>query len=332
MSRIIFSQGKQKEFLTAIKNKSGLGLQKLSQGTGKTPRTLNAWLNEKTSADYDVILKLSKIYNIIIPKPFEVKDDFWNAKRAAKIGGMATLKKHGNIGTPDGRRLGGKNALIVHAMDHTGFKVRKQVYFPERTEELAEFIGILMGDGGIAKYQVVIYLGSKTDALYAAWVQKFIKKLFRLSSSVIDNGSVIKIMISRVELVEFLLATGLSRGNKIINKLDIPGWIKENKNFCIGCLRGLIDTDGCVYLDKHHVGNKNYTSICVDFTSASPSLMNSVALILDNLLINFTSWNRSLRIRKEKDVIKYFESVNSHNPKHLKKYNDYFKAKHGEVA
>ena len=55
--------------------------------------------------------------------------------------------------------------------------------------ELAEFMGIMLGDGFIKsnETQLGITLNSETDYLYAKYVSKLIKALFNLKPSIIQN-------------------------------------------------------------------------------------------------------------------------------------------------
>ena len=76
---------------------------------------------------------------------------------------------------------------------------------PLRSNELAEFAGILLGDGGITKYQVTLTLHSRNDELYSKFVIDLIKKLFGVQPAVYSkkDALAINIVVSRKELVSF---------------------------------------------------------------------------------------------------------------------------------
>ena len=62
---------------------------------------------------------------------------------------------------------------------------RKQVLLPKRSERLAEFFGIMMGDGGINnKWQANITVNAVADAAYALHIVKLIEELFGISPAV----------------------------------------------------------------------------------------------------------------------------------------------------
>ena len=63
---------------------------------------------------------------------------------------------------------------------------------------------------------------------------------------------------------EKLLGWKAKNGSKFVQKVNVPNWIKENNNYKINCLRGLIETDGSIYNDR------GYTMMI--FTSVIPAL------------------------------------------------------------
>lgn len=42
----------------------------------------------------------------------------------------------------------------------------------------------------------------------------------------------------------------VGKGSKVDQQVCAPGWIKENREYATHCLRGLLETDGCIYLDR----------------------------------------------------------------------------------
>lgn len=330
MSRLILTKGHQKKFLADVKAKTELSFRALGEICHKNPKNLSDWYIEKSTIPYETALFLSKKFHIKIPDGGKVLPDFWHVNEAGKSGGKKTILQHGNPGTTRGRKLGGINSINSHKRLNTNFKRRQKIEIPQKSEALAEFFGIIIGDGGISKYQVTVTLSGLVDSEYSNWLTNFIEKLFKINASwKKDKKNVIRITISRTSLTDFLVDNGLPRGNKIKQQIDMPKWIIGQKKFSISCVRGLIDTDGCVYLDKHSYKNKGYQNICLDFTSASKKLLDSVYKILDDLKLEPKKYEKSIKIRKKKNVIKYFKIIGSHNAKHLNKFNSFIK---GEVA
>src|SRR3989338_7696165 len=69
-------------------------------------------------------------------------------------------------------------------------KKRTDVKIPNKySEDLAEFFGIMLGDGHLSHFQVVVSLGNKEEK-YAKHVRSLIKKIFKagVKISVRSNG------------------------------------------------------------------------------------------------------------------------------------------------
>ncbi|MDP2665234.1 MAG: LAGLIDADG family homing endonuclease, partial [bacterium] len=200
----------------------------------------------------------------------------------------------------------------------------KTIYKPRRGIELAEFVGIMMGDGGISKYQVAITLHHIDDLEYASFVVNLIKKLFRVTPSVYHSpkDSINDIVVSRKELVQYLHKLGLPIGNKVKQQFDIPKWIKRNRKFSIACVRGLVDTDGSIFTHRYRVKGKWYAYKKLSFTSASEPLRESVHSLLQKFGFHSRKTNDDVRLDSIKDMEQYFSSIGSHNPKHLRRYKN----------
>src|SRR3989344_6556012 len=99
---------------------------------------------------------------------------------AARIGGLVRQKMYGDLGTPEGRAKGGMNSLATHKRLKTGFKLLRTIRFPRPSARLAEFLGIIMGDGHVGKYQVTFCTNSITDSQHAKYVYELARSLFRV--------------------------------------------------------------------------------------------------------------------------------------------------------
>lgn len=191
---------------------------------------------------------------------------------------------------------------------------------------MAEFVGIVLGDGGISDKQVTITLNSRDDKEYSTFVIRLIKNLFGVKPSLYHDSKYLAmdIVVSRTKLVKFCTERlGLKKGNKIKQQIDIPDWIKKNKKFSIVCLRGLIDTDGSVFVHRYRVKEKWYSYKKLSFTSYSKPLRRSVYEIMKSNGLNpRLSKNRDVRLDSVEDIKKFFDIIGSSNPKHLKRYKN----------
>ena len=260
--RLIFPENEQKLFLERSQKKLKLNNFEFAEKLGVHPRTLYDWKREKFSISLEAVKKIEEITNIKRSECAVMRDRFAHTSQAGKIGGKNNYIKNGNIGgEPKYRKKKwrewwnreGKNLKLDILQP-------KKINKPCKCAELAEFIGILLGDGNLNTYQVSVTLDKK-EIEYCKFVSNLCQKLFGIKPSIRTDQkkSATSIVISRVELVLFLIKLGMKKGNKITNQVDIPQWIKQNKKFRVSCLRGLIDTDGSIIKHTYSSKNKIYT-------------------------------------------------------------------------
>lgn len=172
--------------------------------------------------------------------------------------------------------------------------VRKGLQLPRMlTEELAEDIGIMVGDGhvGIHKntrgvnYQVCVSCSSVNDYNYLDdYVYKLKKKLYNLNAQrylVGKNRTEIRLTIYSKGLVEFYSKTvKLPVGKK--DGIRVPGVIMKNENSIKKAfLRGFVDTDGGLTFVKNRKIRPPYPRI--KLVSASRGLIEDIKALLVQL-------------------------------------------------
>ena len=134
----------------------------------------------------------------------------------------------------------------------------KERFDLDLNNELAELVGILLGDGGISRKVIVISIHSEAKE-YIDRVKKLVKSVFKYDIRFHrrKNKNVIDLKVHSVARVECLLRLGLKIGNKVEKQVGIPDWIKADNNYYISCIRGLIDTDG--YIGRYQKRDSRYT-------------------------------------------------------------------------
>lgn len=266
--------------------------------------------------------------NQVLPRGVIIKGAYWYTKKGASAGGKAIIKKYGKVGGDEMYRKKKwqewweKEGRLKPSSITNPLPFKK----PRFSKELAEFVGIVLGDGGISKNQITITLNRVTDKEYFKFVQKLTAKLFDIPIGTYSDVRSLarRIVLSRTALVAYLTSSsiGLKKGNKVRQQVDIPQWIKENQQYSAACVRGLIDTDGCTIIHRYVSKGKEYCYKKVSFTSRSYPLIQSVSSILSSIGIKHRiakdKWD--VRIEAKKDVEKYFRLVGTHNPKHWKRY------------
>ncbi len=325
--RLIFSKkGEQREFIIKAKHSIGLDWNELSKLLNISVRTLKDWMGEKFSISHDAVRILSNKANLKLPKNTKVFDLKNHLKNISNLGGKAVYKKYGYIGGDKIQRVNKWKQWWIIKGQFKDIKIlqRKKINIPLKNKLLAEFVGIMLGDGGISDHQVSITLNKKDDYIYSLFISNLIRKLFSVKPRVkfrkIENA--LDLIVSRKNLVDFCASIGLKIGNKLNQDLDIPLWINKNVDLKIACLRGLIDTDGCCVIHKYKVKNKSYCYKKISFSSSSPHLIESVISILKELGFSpRLSYNRNnVWLDGRADVQRYFKLVKTHNPKHKERY------------
>lgn len=322
--RLDWPRGHQKAFILKVQKKLNASIDDLACIVSVNPRTIRDWRREKFLMSVMAGQALSTNSHISLPKSLKIKKEFWYTSIGGKIGGPAVIKKYGRVPVDPVFR----NKRWQEWWNKKGKVEPNSILLPlpfqkpRPSPELAEFFGIMMGDGGISKSQAIITLHHIDDFLYGKFVVGLIKKLFKISPSVLHypHRSVNNIVVSRSNLVLYLHSQGLPVGDKMAHGLDIPVWIKNNAKYRVACLRGLVDTDGCVFTHKYKVQTKWYSYKKIDFTSASGPLRESVLAVLKDLGMSPSVHGRNVRLNSKKDVARYMKIVGTHNPKHLKRY------------
>ncbi len=322
----------QRKFITDSKESLGVSWIKFAEKISVNPRTLSDWTREKFNIPEQVAIHIATLCKTEIPKNYHIV--YWNdhLKKISASGGKATVLKYNHIGGDKKYRLEKWRTwwqeIGQYQKAATGFKSLIQIHRPRKDKKLAEFVGIMLGDGGIAKNHITITLSNK-EWNYIEYIKSLIYQLFEVESKVYKkkNAEAVEIVVHRKELVAFCQEIGLVQGSKIKQQVDIPEWILVNKVFSIECVKGLIDTDGCFYVNTYYVHGKKYTYLKIAFTNSSIPLIKSVAKILKNAgyLVQVNRQLKDVRIVDSSSVERYIQKIGSHNQKHLDKYKGYLK-------
>lgn len=324
MPRIKFKKGAQARFLLSLGRQSGLTWSELAKRIRIHSRSLQDWRREKYTISEKAFKKLLALGEgkIAIPA-YEVLPDFWSVEKAAHRGGLVVAEKYGGPGTPEGRRRGGRMSQEQRRRNpekyrQLGCNVRKIFVKPPYSEELAELIGILLGDGAINNYQVRVTLNRNVDRKYAIFVRNLMRNVLGERPSFMERNedNTISLTISGAGLVEVLEQIGLRRGNKVAHQVDFPEWLRSKRSYEIACVRGLFDTDGGLYF--HHKVQRVYLGWC--FASASKPLLQSVMNVLLSLGFNVKkAGERKIYMYSLEHILRYMHVVGSHNPKNADK-------------
>lgn len=297
--RVILKKGKQRELLIESKhNRSWKELALLLKiNENYLTRDIK---NEKVSLDFKVYNTLCELSNKSFDKYIINKlTDNWGKEKGGRI-------STGNT---------------------------KQIILPKKSNRLAEFYGIMLGDGNVTKikgyklgtYQIRIVGDSRYDKEYLLnFVKPLIEKLFgvKVNTYLYKDANALSLNAYGKKLVEFLENLGFKPGDKIKNHLNIPKWIKENKDYLKVCIRGLIDTDGSV----HRMSKKDWNLIRINFRNYNKRLITDVrnGFITLNFHPSKIIHENIFYISRQSEVKKYLKEIGFSNRKHRDKISRVF--------
>lgn len=304
----------------------GIDFARLALLLKVSQRNLRDWRSGKISLPERAYLKCLT-FSKLNQKNFKpiFLDDYWYTKKGGKKGAVARMLLYGNLGTPEGRKKGGLASIRSHSLlKNSGFKILRQIRKPDLSEELAELMGILIGDGHLSGYQVIMTTNSVTDRQHAIFVKNLIEKIFNLPVKITYRKyqNAMNVTASSKNLVEFIHSLGMPQGDKIKNNLEAPAWVMDNELYQKAFIRGLFDTDGCVYLDKHIIRGKSYKHLGWTITSYAGKLREGIIEILRNLGFNptYRVSQKSVYLRRQKEIQEYFLNIGTSNQKHKERY------------
>jgi len=294
--RIWLEKGKQKELIEREKQNSNLSWNEFAKKLGIKFSKLNGFHYEETLIEESVFnrLKLGPDFKKFIIKKLE---EGWGKVKGGKL-------SPGNT---------------------------KQITIPQKSEELAEFWGILLGDGNINRtgsYKLGTYNINITGhrVLDKDYLLNFVKplgeRLFGIKGRFFyaKNALALRIVFDSRKIVDFFEKEGFMAGDKIKNQSTIPTWIKENPKFLAACLRGLHDTDGTFY----KLTNQN--SFQIGFTNHDNALLRDTQKGIISLGIGVSNImnNQKYVITKKSEIEKFYKSIGFSNSKHLNKIKKLF--------
>lgn len=189
---------------------------------------------------------------------------------------------------------------------------------PPYSERLAEFIGILLGDGSLNYYQVTVTLGTK-ELNYALFISSLMDEIFDVQSRILisrrTNYRVV--YFGSRKIVLWLLDMGLAY-NKVVAQVAIPSWCFNNIDYMKAALRGLIDTDGSIYALR--------SGAQISLTNRSIPLLKGAQAMLQYLGYSPSRIScYKIYLTKKADLLRYFNEIGFHNQKHIQRFSTFVK-------
>ena len=196
-------------------------------------------------------------------------------------------------------------------------------------ENLAEIVGIMLGDGCLyfdskEKYQTIVSF-HKNEKDYLYYVKALFENFFEsYKFCITELKDEILLRNNSIFVGEKLKNNGLIAGNKTINKITIPRWITNDMKYMIKAIKGLFDTDGCVYRKYNSYAQIQFKLACKECVCSIRDILfklhfNPTRIQKENLNNRFY-WKIYLSRQKEIDL--FFKLIKPANSKHIIRYEN----------
>lgn len=230
-------------------------------------------------------------------------------------------------------------SLFGKEIPHTIKEFKEKINHPLNLKEngdLAEMTCIILGDGhlhrkGEKEYKdsaLSISLNRIEEGEYVNYVKDFMQRMFKINPELFPRkGSKgIDLKLHGDGLIDTLEAKGLMTGNKVKNQVSVPPWIKKEKGWIennleewkskykplvIRGLKGLVDTDGSIYVTS-------YKTININFRNGSEPLVQDFKEMCDSLDIRTSKVSMNISTKNGKQYKGY--QVHIYSKEHVKNF------------
>ncbi len=322
MHRIEFKDSKIREiFFNNVRAKGGFSSWKEFRAHFKISKSsLENYKNGRLTIPMDRFNEMEKNIpdnlKVLYNDNITVKAGDWGRIK----GGVNNYKKNKSIFD-----LGRKKALEtkrkLYAISNESLQI-------DLTPKLAEVLGTFIGDGFFNKYNSSYFIQFAGDSRYDYDYYKNV--IIPYINTIIPNKPYIRIKGNSMWITfysKYLFYLLLKRFNMVTGKkvytIQIPDEILNNKNLLKYTIRGIIDTDGCIYYDKRIIYKKPYLRIALSLSNKN--LINQIKFALEDFGIRCGLAKRKdgigfiLQINGYCEVNKYIKLIGLSNTRHLNK-------------
>jgi len=202
--------------------------------------------------------------------------------------------------------------------------IKRKVKIPKFNRDLAEFWGILSGDGFLTKKGRIHRLGVSfhlnDDIHYSKYVRTLIKDLFNIDPtiSIKEKDTVLYLLVHSKGITNFISENGFPIGFKK-GKLKIPEWIVNNHTFTKKYLRGLVDTDGCLFFAKRGTYKINKYPV-IEIKLHDRNFIKNIGLAINNLGFKVVIQRNKIQLNGIQNLNKWLNTIGFKNIKHITRY------------
>jgi hypothetical protein len=175
----------------------------------------------------------------------------------------------------------------------------------ERNADLAELIGVILGDGHIRSYprteELSIFSNSNNPGFIERY-SKLVEKIFdkKPAQTVHSKLNCIRIRIYQKNISSRL---GIPLSPRAKLDIKIPSWISKNKLYIVRYLRGLYEAEGC------HCVHKPTSTYKIFFSNRNKSMLNNVYTLTRKLGFSSHRSLHQVQISKKEEVYRFMELI-----------------------
>ena len=197
--------------------------------------------------------------------------------------------------------------------------------------ELCELVGAFIGDGYLSRYgKKGIVVGVTGNAILDEDYLKFhlvsiVKKYFPSAKPSLcyrKDENTLQLRFYSPELADFLLSLGFLPGIKT-RTVKIPLIIEQDKQLLYSTIRGIFDTDGCLFFDNRKKYKRPYPRITIQIasipliTQLEKHLSQEFSLYVDKS--NRDGKRNTLEIYGHEQLERFLKQIGSSNKRHMSK-------------
>ena len=265
-----------------------------------------------------LILVLPDVLNVYYSSCIDIKENNWGCIK----GGKNNYIKNKHI-----YEFGRKKAW------KTTYRKYKDIQIPieQIGIDFYEVLGTFIGDGFFNKYgnrYMIQFAGdSRYDfSYYKDTIIPVLSKLMNRKPYIRIKENSMWVTFYSKALFNLLLKFNMPLGKKVYT-VKIPDEVIDDKTKLICTLRGIFDTDGCIFVDKRRIYREPYVRIALQLTNKV--LIDQVSNGLIGLGIKcgvskkVSVGSYILQINGFDEVKKYLYKVGFSNERHLKKLSGF---------
>lgn len=316
--RVFFKENSERRaFFSSIKlcNEHLNSNNRLSQYLGTSKSVMDNYLSGKLTLSENRFWTLIETLPAVLRRRFISKIEYKNANWGQIQGGRITVSRHKEIFAYGRQIANNKKRLLCDSYPNV-----------KLSKELCEFIGAFIGDGFIGTYGGSYVFQITGDARFdhEYFHQKllvFARNLFpNIKPHILVKENTIRLTFySKALVLLFHKRFGFPLGKKCYT-VEIPEEILLfGKEQIAATLRGLFDTDGCLFFDKRPKYKEPYMRIALDL--CNKKLMKHIYSLLQGFGIKPTVTKdfECIQINGKQNVFAFIDKIGFSNERHLSK-------------